>query len=102
MGIARNFIQVKPTEGVLLLGEIMFELRQLWVRQCQALCSIVSIPSDVAFIGELPAQNAELILKQVFSPQGKKKNCLFLIPFFSLFGTYFVLFQGKMLFLKDI
>lgn len=71
VGIARSFIPVKPTERVLVLGKIVFELRQLWVRQCQTLSSIVSVPSDAAFLDELPAQNAELILKQVFHPRKK-------------------------------
>lgn len=47
-------MQVKSTERVLLLGEIMFELRQLWVRSCQALYSIVSVPSYVASVDEFP------------------------------------------------
>lgn len=74
VGGGGNFISVKPTERVSLLGEIIFEVRQLWVRLWQALCSIVSVPSGIASVDEFPAQNAELGLKQVFLPQEKEKN----------------------------
>lgn len=78
VGGGGNFISVKPTERVSLLGEIIFEVRQLWVRLWQALCSIVSVPSGIASVDEFPAQNAELGLKQVFLPH----------------LIYFVLLQG--------
>lgn len=102
MGIARSFIPVKPTERVLVLGEITFELRRLWVRQCQVLRSIVSFPSDAAFIDELPAQNAELILKQVFHPREKKKKVFFKLPFFPCLVHILCSSRERMLLLKDI
>lgn len=63
---------MKPAERVLLLGEIIFVFMQLWVRRCQALCSIISVHSGVASVDEFPAQNAELSLKQAFYPREKK------------------------------
>lgn len=79
---------MKPAEKVSLLGEIILEFRQLWIRRCQALCSIISIPSGFASVDEFLAQNAELGLKQVFYPRKKKKICLF---FFPLSYIYFLL-----------
>lgn len=95
---------MKPAERVLLLGEIIFEFRQLWVRRCQALCSIIFVPSGVALVDEFPAQNAEFSLKQVFYPRKKEKKFCFV--FFSFFFSRLICIlcssRERMLFLKEI
>lgn len=78
-------VRAEPGEGVPFLGEVMFEFSHLWVRQQQPLQSIVSVSSGIVSVGGFPAQNAELRVKQVFSPRKKKNsndNNLFFFPSF--------------------
>lgn len=77
----------------------MSEFSHLWVGQQQALQSIVSVSLGIVSVGGFPAQNAELRVKQVFSPRKKKNsnNNLFFCSFFFFFlsDIYFVFLEEK-------
>lgn len=75
----------------------MSEFSHLWVRQQQALQSIVSVSSGIVSVGGFPAQNAELRVKQVFSPRKKNSNnnLFFCSFFFFLPDIYFVFLEEK-------
>lgn len=70
---------------VLLLGEIVFEFWQLWIRQCQALCSIVSDPSGIdcfcrwVFSSECGAQSQTHFLAQEKGEKKVKKSAFSLL-----------------------
>lgn len=84
----------------------MSEFSHLWVGQQQALQSIVSVSLGIVSVGGFPAQNAELRVKQVFSPRKKKNsnNNLFFCSFFFFSCLIYILcsLRRRMLFLKEI
>lgn len=105
MGGGRS-VWAEPGEGLPFLREVMSEFSHLWVGQQQALQSIVSVSLGIVSVGGFPAQNAELRVKQVFSPRKKKNsnNNLFFCSFFFFSCLIYILcsLRRRMLFLKEI